>query len=406
MFINNGYLPDWFLIEVLSRLPLKCVFRYKCVSKRCRFLISSPSFASLYISRASLLPQPWTILTNTLYVKGVNYLVQSFLPDLFVDNMVHTRFSTIHFPYIVRPEGKQYKIVAVSDGLVLYESDMSVEVSDYHIYNAITGHCVALPRTSTRFGYVSTGFLTKSEGGSLTSYKVVRFDCQFGESYMLKFEVFSSETGRWRKVVVHMDRAIEIVWLRRPVALNGKLHWIDRRHGILAFDPFSNINQCRVIGLPADIDEQCIDARNNGSPVLLDVHQGRLRYTEVSVKPVYPFGFSGFSVWVLDEYDSSSWILQHRVKIRDISFEDCLSSKALNGIIPTPIAFHPLDANVFYLGFGDTVVSYDMKTLKLNALVDPAGIRGSLKGTPCWSSAFVLMLPPWPISLPSIRKKK
>ncbi|KAJ8555959.1 hypothetical protein K7X08_022717 [Anisodus acutangulus] len=412
IFFNNGYLPDWFLIEVLSRLPLKCVFRYKCVSKRCRFLISEPSFESLYISRASLLPPPWTILANTLYVKGVIFLAQSFLHDFFFDNRLSPRFRTTHFPYIVRPEGEQYNIVAVSDGLVLYDRDVSVEkVSDYHIYNAVKGHSVALPRTSTRFsGYVSTGFLTESEEGSLTSYKVVRLDCQFGESYILKFEVFSSETGCWRNVVVHMDRAIEVVWLRRPVALNGKLHCIDRRHGILAFDPFND--QCRVIELPVDIDKQCIDARNNGSPVLLDVHHGRLRYTEVSVVPSYPFGFSGISVWVLDEYDSSSWTLQHRVKIGDICFDDILISKALNGIIPTPIAFHPLDVNIFYLGFGDTVVSYNMKTSKLDALVDPAVVQGmlqrsgqrdSLKGTmkPCWSSAFVLTLPPWPISLPS-----
>ncbi|MCE2055561.1 hypothetical protein HAX54_042879 [Datura stramonium] len=158
MFFSNGYLPDWFLIEVLSRL--------------------------------------------------------------------HTRFNTVHFPYIVSPEGGEgYNIVAVSDGLVLYDRGVCVEVSDYHIYNAITGHCVTVPRPSMCFGYVSTGFLAKSEGGSLKSYKVVRFDCQF------------------------------------------------------------------------------------------DVHQGRLRYTEVSVVPVYPFGFSSISVWVLDEYDSSSWTLQHRVKI-------------------------------------------------------------------------------------------
>ncbi|KAJ8534484.1 hypothetical protein K7X08_016212 [Anisodus acutangulus] len=363
------------------------------------------------MSRASLLPPPWTILANTLYIKGVSFLAQSFLHDLFSDNRLSPRFSTTHFPYIVRPQGERYNIIGISDGLVLYDRDVSVEVSDYHIYNVVTGHSVALPRTSTYFsGYVSTGFLTESQGRSLTSYKVVRFDCQFGESYVLKFEVFSSETGSWKNVVVHMDRAIEVVWLRRPVALNGKLHWIDRRHGILAFDPFKD--QCLVIGLHADIDKQCINARNNGSSILVDVHQGRLRYIEVSVKPVYPFGFSGISVWVLDEYDSSSWTLQHTVKIGDISFDDCIINKALNGIIPTPIAFHPFDANILYLGFGDIVISYNMKTLKFDALVDPAVVRGTLQrsgqrdrlngtGTPCWSSAFVLTLPSWPITVPS-----
>ncbi|XP_006362952.1 putative F-box/kelch-repeat protein At1g15680 [Solanum tuberosum] len=415
MFFSNGYLPDWFLIEVLSRLPVKCVFRYKSVSKRWRFLISATSFASLYISRASLVT-PWTILANTLCVnmKIGSFLAQSFLPDLVSDNWLHSRFSIVHFPNMVGSSevGEGCNVVGVSDGLVLYDCGVGEEVSDYHIYNPMTGCCVAIPRTCTRFGDVSTGFIMKSEGGSLTSYKVVRLDCQFGESYVLKFEVFSSETGRWRRVVVYMDVAIEVVWLRRPVALNGKLHWIDRRHGILVFNPFDDFNQCRVIGLPGDIDEQCIDARNNGRSVLFDVHQGQLRYVEASVVSVYPFGFSGISVWVLDEYDSSSWTLQHKVKIKDISFDDILISKALNGTIPTPIAFHPLDANIFYLGFGDTIASYNMKTLKLDALVDPDDIRdtlqrngrSSLRKTPCWSSAFLFTLPPWPISLP-IKKR-
>lgn len=410
MFFSNEYLPDWFLVEVLSRLPLKCVFRYKSVSKRWCFLISSTSFASLYTSHASVL-SPWTILANTLHVniKNGSFLAQSFLPDLVSDNWLHSRFSIVHLPNIVCSEvGEGCNIVGVIDGLVLYDGGVGDEAIDYHIYNGVTGCCVGLPRLSTRFGYASTGFLTKSEGGSLTSFRVVRLDCQFGESYVVKFEVFSSETGRWRRVVVYMDVGIEVVWLRRPVGLNGKLHWIDRRHGILAFNPYDDFNQCRVIGLPGDIDEQCIDARNNGRPVLFDVHKGQLRYMEVSVVSVYPFGFSGISVWVLDEYDSSSWSLQHRVKIKDITFDDILIRKAMNGVIPTPIAFHPLDSNIIYLGFGDTIVSYNMKTLRLETIVDPGDIRGTLQrngGTPCWSSGFLFRLPPWPISLP-IKKEK
>ncbi|XP_016459023.1 putative F-box/kelch-repeat protein At1g15680 [Nicotiana tabacum] len=427
IFFKNEYLPNWFLEEIFLRLPVKCVFRYKCVSKQWLSLISAPSFVSLYISRASLLPQQtpiWTILANTLSVNnGVNYFAQSYLPDLLSDNRLHPRFCTIHFPYVGCPEDERYAIVAVSDGLVLYDRGGS----DYRIYNAITGDCIALPPPSMSFERVSTGFITESEGGSLRSFKVVRFDCQFGESYILKFEIFLSETGSWRSLVVHNDVPIEVVSLRRPVSLNGNLHWIDRRLGIMAFDPSNDLNQCRVIELHDDIDKQCNDARNNGSPTLCDVHQGRLRYIEVSLVPSYPFGFSGFSVWVLDDYDSSNWSLQHRVKIRDIVFDDISMSKALTGLIPTPIAFHPLDANILYLGFGDAVVSYNMKTLKLDVVAVTAAQQNSWPkaGTvpaspfsrlclgdpddvpvmiqrllPCWSSAFLFMLPAWPISLP------
>uniref|UniRef100_A0A0V0GL94 Putative ovule protein n=1 Tax=Solanum chacoense TaxID=4108 RepID=A0A0V0GL94_SOLCH len=86
-------------------------------------------------------------------------LAQSFLPDLVSDNWLHSRFSMVHFPNMVGSSevGEGCNVVGVSDGLVLYDCGVGEEVSDYHIYNAMTGCCVAIPRTRTRFGDVSTG---------------------------------------------------------------------------------------------------------------------------------------------------------------------------------------------------------------------------------------------------------
>lgn len=74
---ETGYIPDWFLVEVLSRLPLKRVFRFKCVSKQWLSLISAPSFVNLYISRVSLLhkPRPWPFLVTACILRAQSSLV-------------------------------------------------------------------------------------------------------------------------------------------------------------------------------------------------------------------------------------------------------------------------------------------------------------------------------------------
>lgn len=40
-------------LNILSRLPVKTLSRFKCVSKQWNFLLSSPNFVKLHLSRAS-----------------------------------------------------------------------------------------------------------------------------------------------------------------------------------------------------------------------------------------------------------------------------------------------------------------------------------------------------------------
>ncbi|XP_060176058.1 uncharacterized protein LOC132606524 [Lycium barbarum] len=283
-------------------------------------------------------------------------------------------------------------------------------MTDYHMYNPITQQCIAFPPPLLCFRFVSTGFLTQIEGGTLKSYKVVRFDCQLRESHNLKFEIFYSETGSWRSVVVHSDQAIQITRLRMPLSFSGMLHWIDRSLGIMACDPCRASSQCGIIGLPPDIDKQCKNYKNNGFHSLFNLHQGRLRYFEVSLAPSDPFGFSGFSLWVLDDYDSATWSLQHRPRVTDVLFGDILTRQGLTGSFPVPLAFHPFDGNIVCLRLGVYIVTYNVKTLKLEACGNPIATEYCLCETRGWLSwcaripsklAFLYVLPPSPISIPN-----
>lgn len=170
--IERGYIPDWLLEEVLLRLPLKCVFRLKCVSKQWLSLILAPFFVNLYISRVSLShkPRPWTVLSHRLHFKGtkfrpdppliLDYMLSAVKNDL-IEYPIFSRY--LHFPLSQRPLRERYDIVAISDGLVLYGCIVHMEnsvnhMTDYHMYNPITQKCVALPPPILCFWFVSTNF--------------------------------------------------------------------------------------------------------------------------------------------------------------------------------------------------------------------------------------------------------
>ncbi|XP_031106590.1 putative F-box/kelch-repeat protein At1g15680 isoform X1 [Ipomoea triloba] len=407
---RNGYIPEWMLIEILCRLPAKCVFRYKSVSKQLLSLISDPSFVRFYVSRFR--ENPWTLLSSTLHVDpsgNSNFPKHMLLSAAFSGDENCPTLSAISFPG--SPEvsaGQSYNVVAVSDGFVLYAQRVYLEcgvttLTNYTVYSPTTGQCVALPPPSRRFMLSTAGFVTRVEGGALRSFKVVRLGCCLSRCHALELEVFCSESGAWNDAVVRTDHEIEIAWRRTPASFNGNLHWVDRRLGIVAYDPYHAPDRCRIIAFPGGIDEQCNNSIYNGIPSLCVGHQGNLWYLEVLVTSEDDFQFSGFCSWVLGDYeDSNSWSLYQKTKINDISFDENLDIDVLVGFIPVPIAFHPFNPDMIYLGWGDILVSYNMKTRKLEAVDIPNGEtlrNGGLKGEPCWWQTSLFVLPTWPTSI-------
>ncbi|CAK7329201.1 unnamed protein product [Dovyalis caffra] len=68
-FQDHNYLRDSLLIEILLRLPLKPIFKFKTVCKHLFSLISDPFFADSYVSRINndllLFPsKPWVLMMD------------------------------------------------------------------------------------------------------------------------------------------------------------------------------------------------------------------------------------------------------------------------------------------------------------------------------------------------------
>ncbi|KAL2494533.1 putative F-box protein [Forsythia ovata] len=60
--LQNSYLPEDVIVEILARVPVKNLLRFKCVCTRWRKLILSPWFVSLHLNRSIFNPTRHSIL--------------------------------------------------------------------------------------------------------------------------------------------------------------------------------------------------------------------------------------------------------------------------------------------------------------------------------------------------------
>ncbi|CAH1433781.1 unnamed protein product [Lactuca virosa] len=82
------YLTESLLLEILARLPLKSIFRFKCVCKHWLDLISQPSFARFYCScmltaSTSSSSLPFRILYRYIYVSKFTDVLDRFRPETY-----------------------------------------------------------------------------------------------------------------------------------------------------------------------------------------------------------------------------------------------------------------------------------------------------------------------------------
>ncbi|KAL3503699.1 hypothetical protein ACH5RR_038148 [Cinchona calisaya] len=254
---KDNYLPDWFFMEILSGLPIKLVFSLKYVTRQWLSLISYPSFAHFYVSRAP---------TSAL--------------------------SAPRSPW--EAKGKKYVIKAVENGFVLYswfecKRNICNGIVEYYICDPITKRWFPLPEPKYGSRYVDVGFTTQVEARILTSYKVVLIHCPQRKLHFLEFEVFSSKTGEWVEHTVHFEYAIQVSCRKYPFVLHGNLHWNDCEFGIIAYDPYNCPDKFQVIRYPADVDKRSLGYVTRNS--ICGVHQGRLKYFEVTNPNGYDFTF-------------------------------------------------------------------------------------------------------------------
>ncbi|KAK9911037.1 hypothetical protein M0R45_034963 [Rubus argutus] len=189
------------LDEILARLPVKSLMRFRCVCKSWRALISQPYFATKHFNYAGrgITENCSRLLMSTSPFESIDYEA---LKDL-SDGDAHLAIKKLDFQ-VMFPDSSVKTTVGSCNGLICLEIDQE----DVVLWNPCTRDYKVLPKPTIRCTSQFYGFGYDS---STDIYKIMR-----GYSYrVLDYEetgvqVFSLKTGSWR---THLDpNYFDLAW--------------------------------------------------------------------------------------------------------------------------------------------------------------------------------------------------
>ncbi|CAH2066519.1 unnamed protein product [Thlaspi arvense] len=337
-------LPEEIVINIIARLPMKSVVRFKSVCREWKSFTDSKFFRDLNESSSnSTSCSNWSILSGS---------IRSGLEEMKLDLPRESRHGNTSFASCFTLGKKNYKfkeirVVACNDGLVLLrlepdddEEDMTIR---YYIGNPVLPQWIQLPPPPpppllfpNKSLYIDSSLVTRMHNRTLLGYKVVLVLVKWDCPPKYNFLIFSSDTGEWSEQEPSCRVPFE------TVSLNGKLHWLDHRRVTLC-DFFSHDDdQVRAIRLPAGVQierhpyhphKNMICTTSQGYFVLINVG-----LMEDDVNKSY-----NVRIWRLKS-DSWSW-----EKAWDIN----LASLGL-GRSCVPMAINVFDIDIIYLWDLDT----------------------------------------------------
>ncbi|CAM0906853.1 unnamed protein product [Alopecurus aequalis] len=216
-------LPHDMMLEVLLRLPVKSILRFRAVCHSWAALFSSKDFRSLHMATSKvLLPAPKLLVvspTSSLDSSAVYYS-----PSAHRDDLLFTFDSALH---------TSVEVVTPSSccGLTLL---FDAAVPAYYICNAATRAITRLPLLRHPKRDYTAGLGFDDQTGE---YKVVRLinACRH-EKGVIMCDVYTPGTDRWRPAARELPfglfqlaiSAVEHALVNKipPVFANGFLHWL------------------------------------------------------------------------------------------------------------------------------------------------------------------------------------
>ncbi|OIT31749.1 f-boxkelch-repeat protein, partial [Nicotiana attenuata] len=294
-------LPSELVTEILSKLPVKPLLQFTCVSKSWLALISGQEFIKAHLS---LSPNNKDNTNHMLILNFGRYLKQWSLKSLLYESAMET--STLYYP--MKIPKRSFRIVGSVNGLICL-ADSS---KDLVLWNPSIKKYKKLPDFNTNSWDVNRFIYDFGYDEFRDDYKVVGcfyYDCS--NSSNVEVEIYSLKSDSWKSIRSLPDEMRFLTELGKFV--NGKLYWANNN-----CNHYFSYKGCNIISIDL-VDEKWEKVEQPSyEEGDIDLQLG-LFGSDLSVY-INNAG-KHVSVWVMKEYGvRQSWTKMFTIKYADYSY--------------------------------------------------------------------------------------
>ncbi|KAF8011770.1 hypothetical protein BT93_I0034 [Corymbia citriodora subsp. variegata] len=303
--MSSSELPPELVVEILKRLPVRSLRRFRRVSRSWRSTIDDPDFVALHLKHSALDASNWHLacLERCCPSRTLCFLFSDESPAI----------SKIEVPFVVPTSC--YRFVGSCNGLIcITEVSGDGFCQSMYLWNLFTRKHKMVPqsrpeqhRTSRRV--LGFGFDTGSK-----DYKIVRILQYPNDHHRSGVEIYSLNTDSWRS----LERELPPLTGSGPaVFLNGNLHWFvsNGNRSIVLFNVASEM--FAEMALSKKLLRIVIVSKAVVLSVLNDLLAVCTLRREAAAGHLEPYSI--VSVWVMKEYGMpESWtrLVRYSFKVR------------------------------------------------------------------------------------------
>ncbi|KAM7487336.1 hypothetical protein LguiB_024820 [Lonicera macranthoides] len=287
-------LPGDIMIDILSRLSVKSLMKFKCVSKSWYALVTNPNFVIIHLNQSNL-----NHSHSLLFLRRRELILSTRV--YFVSYNTYHAYANLDIPYA----GAFETIGCFNGVLCLNTVDHKLFDTHYFLFNPATrefkpiqGYTTTMHK-SKRSKFISIGFGYDPMSNDYKMVRIERVHLVTGQLYYI-CEVYTLSTNSWRMIDAGINGTI--MDESSLAFVNSYLHWKGNKNNIELLITFDVVNEVfGYIALP--------DVPPKPSQICC-----ALRVWKDQLALVYHY-YDGddirFEMWVMEEYGvNESWNLK------------------------------------------------------------------------------------------------
>ncbi|PHT98108.1 hypothetical protein BC332_32965 [Capsicum chinense] len=287
------YFEEDILTNILSRLPVRSLLRFKCVAKFWKTLVDDPYFRMKHLNHTK---------NDKNFQKFLFYQLSP-MKDIFSIHSCSLSSAQVEdvrkldFPSNVEPRCCQ--VYCCCDGLAIIRVDESNDESHILLlWNPSTEESIVLPTPEFSVeGYCCLGMSFDSNSDD---YKILKIPQYGNERRNVYGEILALKSGSWRKIDEHPGVIFNMLYVMHSLAcIHGAFHWVGFSRNYFVVSLNISYEEYGEIPLPDGI---CL---RDSTDIGISELEGML----CAYSNAYLHGNHPFKLWVMKDYGlKESWI--------------------------------------------------------------------------------------------------